>query len=463
MCHAQQRTRSLVERAGVAQRAEQGNQQRRRSTETRALGAGRLGDDIDAALQRGGLDGEAEQREAGRLGSKVGEQGSAISVLDSRTQIAALEQHARTGGAQQDLCDSGHVQRDVDGDRRLGEREVNGPDVDRAARQVESGRTASDHSIHRQILQYERPNGQRNLNWIDADGLTIRTMRDSEGCVLTKPVIGISCSTLVLPGMRGVPRFALVHGYVDCVLAAGGLPLLFPNVDPAEAPAYLDQIDGLILSGGLDVDPYHYDHEPHPKLGQVDAWRDAFELALIKHAHTRRIPTLAICRGVQVMNIAFGGTLVQDIESSVEKPLRHSQRSIQQDQAAHSIQIEPDSQLSALVRESASHATGDGTHARVNTYHHQSCDRVASGFRVSAYAPDGVIEAIELDPKGDAADHPFCIGVQWHPERLPQDGLTQALFSGLIVASREDAAKRARAAHDGAASPGAAAHAARAG
>lgn len=234
---------------------------------------------------------------------------------------------------------------------------------------------------------------------------------------MSRPVIGLSCSTLILSGMRGVPRFAVVHGYVDGVLAAGGLPLMMPNVSPETVDDYLERLDGVVLTGGLDVDPVHYDEEPHARLGQVDSWRDRFELALARKAYERDIPMLAICRGVQVLNVALGGSLVQDIPSAVDGALRHEQKTLQQDAYAHSIDLVPGTRLARLA---------GARRVRVNSYHHQSIDRVADGFVITARAPDGVIEAVEHPGR------PYCLGVQWHPERLPADALTRALFEGLI-------------------------------
>ena len=249
------------------------------------------------------------------------------------------------------------------------------------------------------------------------------------------PVIGITASTLVLPGMRGVARFALSNYYVRCVTEAGGLPLILPNVAPETCASYLARLDGLILSGGLDVDPIFYDQEPMPDLGQVDQVRDAFELELVKSAKEQGIPVLAICRGIQIMNVAFGGTLLQHISGQVTKAIKHEQDAVRRDALSHSVDIVPGTRL---------HEMAGTERMRVNTFHHQSCDEVAPGFLVSARALDGVIEAIE-DP-----EHPFCVGVQWHPERRPMDDLTKGLFGGVVEAAR----KAAKAGPQAAARPG---------
>ncbi|MHC5011902.1 MAG: gamma-glutamyl-gamma-aminobutyrate hydrolase family protein [Planctomycetota bacterium] len=248
------------------------------------------------------------------------------------------------------------------------------------------------------------------------------------------PIIGITCSTLVLSGMRGVPRFALVHHYVDCVMRAGGLPLMLPNVTTEAAAAYLARIDGLVLSGGLDIDPIFYGQEPLPQMGKIDQVRDAFELEMTRGAHEAGIPILAICRGIQVLNVAFGGTLVQDIDHQVDGAIRHAQDTIRHDAVSHTIDIEEGTRL---------HEIAGVSRTRVNTFHHQSPDRVPEPFVISARTVDGVIEGIE-DPS-----HPYCVGVQWHPERTSQDGFSVALFDSFVSAALDVKKRTIRAAGSG--------------
>ncbi|MDA1194724.1 MAG: gamma-glutamyl-gamma-aminobutyrate hydrolase family protein [Planctomycetota bacterium] len=240
----------------------------------------------------------------------------------------------------------------------------------------------------------------------------------------SSPVIGISCSTLVDREEDAHLRFSLPEYYVQCVLDAGGLPLMLPNIDADHVPAYLSRVDGVVLSGGVDVEPHHFGQEPHPDLGVVDSARDLFELALCRGIRAQGVPTLAICRGIQVMNVAFGGTLFQHIPGQVPGAIRHSQRAIRHSAVDHSILIEEGTHLRELA----------GTaRTRVNTFHHQAIDRLAAGLVVTARATDGVIEGAE-DPA-----HPFLVGVQWHPERRRDDPLTQALFRGLVEAARQTA------------------------
>lgn len=242
---------------------------------------------------------------------------------------------------------------------------------------------------------------------------------------MSRPVIGVSCSTLVLTGMRGVPRFAISEFYVRCILDAGGLPLLLPNVMPELAASYISRMDGLLLSGGLDVDPEYYGEEPKPKLGNLDQVRDSYELALARGAHQAGMPLLAICRGAQVLNVAFGGSLVQDIDSEVEDPLKHEQDALRQSALSHRVRIKPDTQTYMMA--------GGTERIRVNSFHHQSVKDVAEGFIVTARSEDDVVEAIE-DPS-----HPFCVGVQWHPERLPENDFTRSIFKHFVEAARSTA------------------------
>ena len=240
----------------------------------------------------------------------------------------------------------------------------------------------------------------------------------------TAPVIGISCSTLPPESSDEHRRHSIPEVYIDCVVNAGGLPLILPNIDAAHVPAYLSRIDGLVLSGGYDIDPESFGEHPHPKLGVVDFTRDAFELALCRGVREQGIPTFPICRGMQVINVAYGGTLIQDIPSQVDDHIAHAQRTIRRSSLGHSIEIVEGSHL---------HEVAGTLKTRVNSYHHQGVKDVADGLVVTARAPDGVIEALE-DPS-----HPWCVAVQWHPERRPDDPLTQALFTGLVEAARQAA------------------------
>lgn len=194
------------------------------------------------------------------------------------------------------------------------------------------------------------------------------------------------------------------------------------DADKDPLPAALDECDGILLTGGVDVDPREYGEAPHPTV-ELDAVRDAYELTLARLAIARNTPLLAICRGSQVLNVAAGGSLIQDLPSQHPSAIGHSVTE-SKDTIAHDVAIEPGTCLSVLL--------GSPTIA-VNSRHHQAVKDAAPGFVVSATSPDGVVEAIE---KKDAA---FCIGVQWHPENFWATGQFKSLFDGLVDAAKSKA------------------------
>jgi len=225
----------------------------------------------------------------------------------------------------------------------------------------------------------------------------------------------------------GITVCRKLEDYRQSVLHVGGEPrILDPSMTVDTA---LEGIDGLMLTGGDDVAPAHYREDPHATFEEAEPGRDEFELALIRTARSRAMPIFGICRGVQVLNVACGGTLVQDIPSSMTGALTHD-LTVPPNQPyslAHEIWIERDSLLSRLMRE----RLNDVDSCDVNSRHHQAVKGVAHGFRVSATAPDGVIEAIE-----DPAQR-FCLGVQWHPENFFRTGEFRPLFEGFLEASSQ--------------------------
>ena len=193
------------------------------------------------------------------------------------------------------------------------------------------------------------------------------------------------------------------EAYTDALLAAGLTPFILPPIRPGAAVDALADVDGLLLTGGEDVDPKHFDQAPHEKTGDPHAARDACELALAQAARDRRTPTFAICRGTQVMNVALGGTLVQDIGSQRTTDINHDQ-SAHRTERVHAVSVDEGSLLSRIV---------GAAEISVNSSHHQSVDRVAPGLRVTATASDGILEALEsTDPAW------WMLAVQWHPEEL---------------------------------------------
>jgi putative glutamine amidotransferase len=224
----------------------------------------------------------------------------------------------------------------------------------------------------------------------------------------------------------GITACRKLEDYRQAILHAGGEP---HTLDASMAiEGALDGIDGLMLTGGDDVAPSRYGETSHPALVQAEPGRDEFEIALVTSARARQLPIFAICRGVQVLNVACGGTLIQDIPSQVKGALPHSLTVPPNDPylLAHEVWVEKDSLLSKLMRERLVDES-----VEVNSRHHQAVKDVAPGFRASATAPDGVIEAIE-DPNAR-----FCLGVQWHPENFFRTGEFRALFEGFLEASQK--------------------------
>ena len=216
-----------------------------------------------------------------------------------------------------------------------------------------------------------------------------------------------------------------MEDYLESVRRAGGEPV--EVVVGGEAPEQiLSRVDGLMLTGGGDVDPKLYGETPHGTFESAETGRDQFEIALARTAVAKGIPLLAICRGMQVLNVAMGGTLIQDIPSQVTGALQHS---VPQPRAgsAHEVWVSKGSKIASLLKDHME----DGETCHVNSRHHQSVRDVARGFEVTATSPDGVIEAMEKD------DVPYCIAVQWHPENFWRTGEFRELFEGLVEAANK--------------------------
>ena len=227
----------------------------------------------------------------------------------------------------------------------------------------------------------------------------------------------------------GVTNCRKIEDYRQSVLHVGGEVRVLDV--STNLPAALEGLDGLMLTGGGDVAPAKYGELPHPTIEEAEPGRDEFELGLVSLARKQGLPILAICRGVQVLNVAYGGTLVQDIPSQVPGALSHKLEvpPHQAFELAHEIWLDKDTVLSKLMRERLS----DTDACEVNSRHHQAVRRLGPGLIVSATAPDGVIEAIE-DPATS-----FCLGVQWHPENFWRTGEFRPLFEGLLEATAKKA------------------------
>jgi len=213
----------------------------------------------------------------------------------------------------------------------------------------------------------------------------------------------------------GRERVAVNSAYVRAMVGAGLIPVVVaPLIDPASAGELMDQVAGLLLTGGEDVRPERYGAAPHPKLGRTDADRDAVEVALIAAARERRKPILAICRGIQILNVALGGTLYQDLPSERPSPIDHSD-----ERGHHNLRVEADSLAARTLGR---------THDSVNSRHHQAVRDLAPGLVATAWSDDGIIEGVE-EP---ASTGRWTLAVQWHPE---DDG-ERALFRGFAEAVR---------------------------
>lgn len=245
--------------------------------------------------------------------------------------------------------------------------------------------------------------------------------------------VGLTCSSLSPEDEFGPPRLGQNRSYLRALTRAGATPLLIPHLDdPDLLRAAYQRVDALLLPGGVDVAPEEYGQRRHEKCGTVDPERDGTELALARWCLDDGKPLLAICRGIQVLNVALGGSLYQDIEVQVPGAIRHDwYPGHPRDLLAHTVQIPPGTRLAAIVRAEPPlpAVPGGAIELEVNSLHHQAIRDLAPGLTVGALAPDGIVEAVEVE------GHPFALSVQWHPEELaPADARAQALFDALVQA-----------------------------
>lgn len=220
------------------------------------------------------------------------------------------------------------------------------------------------------------------------------------------PVIGISASLLTIESgcFLGKERSAVVRDYIDAVGLAGGIPIVLPVVERENLiEQQMALVDGLLLSGGCDVSPLFYNEEPKKGLETVNTDRDLYEIQLIKIARRLKKPIFGICRGMQLLNVACGGTLYQDIDLSFSSALQHNQKA-KPDEAVHHVHLVPKTNLQHIFTEESILA---------NSFHHQAIKELASNLRANAHSSDGIIEGVE----GIEEDH-FVLAVQWHPELM---------------------------------------------
>lgn len=218
------------------------------------------------------------------------------------------------------------------------------------------------------------------------------------GDYMGKAIIGIT------PGHdKEYKEYHINKCYTEAILSAGGLPVILSvTIDKGIIKEYIEQIDGLLLTGGADVDPLIYGENPLPATGEIDPERDIFELELVKHAYQEKLAILGICKGCQIINIAMGGTLYQDLFNQRKGILKHNQEAPRW-YPTHRVNIKKDSYLYKIINQET---------IKVNSIHHQSIKDVSPNFNISAVAEDGVIEAIEIRAQR------FILGVQWHPETM---------------------------------------------
>jgi putative glutamine amidotransferase len=240
-----------------------------------------------------------------------------------------------------------------------------------------------------------------------------------------RPVIGVVTRRDRSETWKGFALYGQGIDYVRAIAAAGGAPVLIPLElgEPAWRSIYA-RLGGLLFPGGVDVHPAYYGESPHPQLGRVDDALDEAEMTLARWALDDRMPTLGVCRGIQLINVAGGGSLYQDLPAQVPGVWRHSCGAPEYppDYRAHPIAIEAGTRLSVVF---------NAREIQTNSRHHQAVKDVAPGFVVSARSPDGVIEGIEK------VDAPFVVGVQWHPENMVDgDPLMQGLFQAFVRACR---------------------------
>ena len=246
-----------------------------------------------------------------------------------------------------------------------------------------------------------------------------------------RPLIGVTTSEVrMAEGVRPTPQgeppqreMALGLGYMRAVDRAGGIPVVIPPLPVEALVPLLDHMDGILLSGGPDIDPEAYGQKSHRELGPTWPDLDVTELALARRAHEHEVPLLAICRGAQALNVARGGTLFQHLPDVVGRSVQHRQAHPGM-AGTHRVTVAEDSVLAGALGE---------TDLLVNSYHHQSASGLGRGLRAVAWAPDGVIEGVE------AEDRPFEVGVQWHAEGMLEQRPQLGLFASFVAAAAERA------------------------
>lgn len=235
-----------------------------------------------------------------------------------------------------------------------------------------------------------------------------------------KPLIGIT--THLSNNEYGQTRIVLQQAYADAIHQAGGVPVLIPSLIAGDGwDALYAKLDGILLSGGGDIALDHFAGEAHPRISDVEPERDTIELTLARSAAEDGKPFLGICRGCQVVNVALGGTLYTHLPDQFPNVLDHSYPGNMRHELVHQVKIEEGTRFADVLGNPI---------VRVNSHHHQGLKDIAPALRVAGYAPDGLVEAVELP------DHPFGLAVQWHPEWLTDQEPTRDLFRKFVEAAR---------------------------
>jgi putative glutamine amidotransferase len=244
-----------------------------------------------------------------------------------------------------------------------------------------------------------------------------------------KPFIGLTSTVMEINTIetqeQTIPSIIVYNKFAETVREAGGIPLVIPMGEPEEAEYYAELCDGIIFTGGEDISPIAYGEEPHPDVKKVNKHRDDFEIELVKKAREKEKAIFATCRGFHLLNVSYGGTIIQDIRSEFKDSINHFQVSSTRTEPSHTVNINEKSKLYKIISEKE---------VGVNSFHHQAIGKVGKGLRVAAQAEDGVIEALELEDDGAT----FLLGTQWHPEELRHENENMmAIITTFIEASKK--------------------------
>jgi putative glutamine amidotransferase len=243
------------------------------------------------------------------------------------------------------------------------------------------------------------------------------------GVYMPAPLIGLTTRSMPAP-TSDLPMIASPRSYTDILMQTGAIPILIPlNLKPEHTRQLLSRLDGIIFTGGADIDPGRFNGIPHDKVYGIDQERDQSELSLLQQVREANLPLMGICRGIQLINVALGGNLYTHISDQLPNALQHDCfPDNPPGYLAHPVEIKAGSRLAQIL---------GNTKVEVNSLHHQGIQALASELIPLAWAPDGLVEAVQVP------GNPFGLAVQWHPEWLPEDPHSQALFSAFIKTARQ--------------------------